>query len=97
MPNLDETVDGLMLPGHHAKTGTPEAFLPHNWTRSGRTFESTARAWARSESRHAFAGHWDIPVIFVQGMSTACEEAREIFPWIVTSMVKWATESPEVC
>src|SRR5262245_40171214 len=32
MPNLDETVHGLMLPGHHAKTGTPGAFLPHNWT-----------------------------------------------------------------
>src|SRR6266704_2786767 len=29
MPNLDSSVAGLMLPGHHAKAFTEGAFLPH--------------------------------------------------------------------
>jgi D-aminopeptidase len=29
---MNETVDGLMLMGHHAKAGTPNAFLPHTET-----------------------------------------------------------------
>ena len=29
MPGLNETVDGLMRMGHHAKAGTQHAFLPH--------------------------------------------------------------------
>src|SRR6266542_56167 len=28
-PGLDETVDGFCVMGHHAKAGTPNAFLPH--------------------------------------------------------------------
>src|SRR4051812_26759827 len=29
MPHLDNTVAGLMLPGHHAKAFTENSFLPH--------------------------------------------------------------------
>jgi D-amino peptidase len=97
MPNLDETVDGLMLPGHHAKTGTPQAFLPHNWTLQWKDFRINGKSVGEIGIEACFAGHWDIPVIFVQGDVAACEEAREIFPWIVTSVVKWGTESSEVC
>ena len=32
MPGLDQTVDGFLLPGHHARAGTAGAFLPHTWT-----------------------------------------------------------------
>ncbi len=32
MRGLDDTVDGLMLMGHHAKAGTEGAFLHHTWT-----------------------------------------------------------------
>jgi hypothetical protein len=31
-PDLDESVDGLLLMGHHAKAGTDGAFLPHTWS-----------------------------------------------------------------
>src|SRR5690242_6089351 len=33
MPGMDQTVHGLMLPGHHAKSGTQRSFLPHAWSR----------------------------------------------------------------
>ena len=97
MPNLDETVDGLMLPGHHAKTGTAGAFLPHNWTLQWKDFQINGKSVGEIGIEACFAGHWNIPVIFVQGDVAACEEAREIFPWIVTSVVKWGTTSPELC
>ncbi|HLZ10183.1 MAG TPA: M55 family metallopeptidase, partial [Chloroflexota bacterium] len=32
LPGLDRSVDGFLLPGHHAKAGTPGAFLPHGWS-----------------------------------------------------------------
>ncbi|MBN1675832.1 MAG: M55 family metallopeptidase, partial [Kiritimatiellae bacterium] len=32
LPGLDGTVDAFLLPGHHAKAGTKNAFLPHTWT-----------------------------------------------------------------
>lgn len=97
MPNLDETVDGLMLPGHHAKDGTKRSFLPHNWTRQWKDFRINGQSVGEIGIEACFAGHWDIPLIFVQGDVAACEEAQEQFPWVVTSVVKWATESPEVC
>lgn len=97
MPNLDETVDGLMLPGHHAKDGTPRSFLPHNWTRQWKDFRINGQSVGEIGIEACYAGHWDIPVIFAQGDSAACEEARALFPWIETSIVKWPTDSPEVC
>jgi D-amino peptidase len=97
MPNLDETVHGLMLPGHHAKTGTPGAFLPHNWTLQWKDFRINGQSVGEIGIEACFAGHWDIPVIFVQGDVAASHEARELFPWIVTSVVKWSTDSPELC
>ncbi len=31
LPGLDESVDAIFLPGHHAKAGTPGAFMHHTW------------------------------------------------------------------
>ncbi|MCW5981787.1 MAG: M55 family metallopeptidase [Bryobacteraceae bacterium] len=97
MPNLDETVDGLMLPGHHAKTGTKWSFLPHAWTLEWRDFRINGLSVGEIGIEACYAGHWDIPLIFVHGDAAACEEAREQFPWVVTSTVKWAREDPETC
>ena len=97
MPNLDESVDGLMLPGHHAKAETQGAFLPHAWTLEWKDFRINGQSVGEIGIEACFAGHWDIPLIFVQGDAAACEEAREQFPWVVTSVVKWAGKSPEEC
>jgi len=97
MPGLDGTVQGLMLPGHHAKTGTKGAFLPHNWTLQWADFRINGQSVGEIGIEACFAGHWDIPLIFVQGDEAACAEARDQFPGVVTAVVKWGTESPEVC
>ena len=44
-----------------------------------------------------YAGHWDIPLIFVQGDEAACYEARQQFPGVVTAAVKRGGANPELC
>ncbi len=91
MPGLDQTVHALMLPGHHAKTGAPGAFLPHTWTLQWADFTIHGQSVGEIGIESCYAGHWDIPLIFVQGDDAACEETRRQFPGVVTAAVKHAT------
>jgi D-amino peptidase len=96
MPGLDETVDGFMVPGHHAMAGTKGAFLPHTWTLEWDDFRINGRSVGEMGIEACFAGHWGIPVILAQGDDAACREAEEMFPGIVTACVKRAV-TPETC
>lgn len=96
MPGLDETVDGLMLLGHHAKAGTEGAFLPHTWTRQWADFSINGQSVGELGIETCYAGYWDVPLILVQGDEAACREAEEQFPGIVTATVKRA-ESHDLC
>jgi len=96
MPGLDETVDGLMLPGHHARAGTAGAFLPHTWTLDWEDFRINGQSVGEMGIEACFAGHWGIPVILAQGDGAACREAEGMFPGIVTACVKRATD-PDRC
>jgi D-amino peptidase len=90
MPGLDETVDGLMLLGHHAKAGTKAAFLPHTWTLAWADFRINGQSVGEIGIETCYAGHWNVPLIMVQGDEAACSEAREQFPGVVTAAVKGA-------
>jgi D-amino peptidase len=94
MPGLDETVAGLMLPGHHAKAFTEDAFMPHTWSRDWVDFRINGQSVGEIGIEACFAGHWDIPLILVEGDEAACYEARRQFPGVVTAAVKRDT-SPE--
>ena len=96
MPGLDDTVDALMLPGHHARAGTEGAFLPHTWTLEWSDFRINGRSVGEMGIEACFAGHWDVPLAMVQGDEAACREAREQFPGVVTAAVKRA-ETPDLC
>jgi D-amino peptidase len=93
MPGLDETVAGLMLPGHHAKAFTERAFMPHTWSREWVDFKINGQSVGEIGIEACFAGHWDIPLILVQGDEAACYEARRQFPGVVTAVVKRDTSS----
>ncbi len=95
MPGLDRSVAGLMLPGHHAKAGTDRSFMPHAWSREWLDFKINGQSVGEIGIETCYAGHWDIPLIFVQGDEAACKEAEEQFPGVVTAVVKRAT-SPEL-
>ncbi len=84
MPGLDETVDALMLPGHHARAGTPGAFLPHTWTLEWADFQINGQSVGEMGIEACYAGHWNIPPILAQGDEKACREAEALFPGIIT-------------
>ncbi|HEX2515474.1 MAG TPA: M55 family metallopeptidase, partial [Chloroflexota bacterium] len=67
MPDLDETVDGFLLPGHHAKAGTPDAFLPHTSSLAWLDFRINGRSVGEIGLEACYAGHWGVPLVFVQG------------------------------
>jgi D-amino peptidase len=90
MPGLDTQTDGLMLMGHHAKAGTDNAFLPHTWMEEWADFRINGMSVGEPGIESCFAAYWDIPVILFQGDETACREAEEHFPGIITAPVKRA-------
>jgi D-amino peptidase len=91
MPGLDESVDCFMLPGHHAKEGSPGSFIPHTSpSRLFADFRINGVSVGEIGIESCFAGHWHIPIILVHGDRAVCQEARELFPWVVTAEVKQA-------
>jgi len=97
MPGLDQTVAGLMLPGHHAKAFTQGAFLPHTWSHEWVDFTINGQSVGEIGIETCYAGHWDIPLIFAQGDEAACYEVRTQFPGVVTAAVKRGGTNPELC
>ena len=93
MPDLDETVDGLLLPGHHAKAGTPGAFLPHTRSLDWLDFRINGQSVGEIGLEACYAGHWGVPLVLVQGDAAACREAEAQFPGVVTAAVKRAVSA----
>ncbi len=90
LPGLDETVDSFMVPGHHARAGTPGAFLPHTWMLDWADFRINGQSMGEMGIEACYAGHWGVPVALAQGDEAACREAQAMFPGIVTACVKRA-------
>ena len=96
MPDLDETVSGLMLMGHHAKAGTQRAFLPHTWMADWADFLINGQSVGEMGIESCYAGHWGVPPILAHGDEACCKEAAAQLPGIVTAAVKHA-ESRDLC
>jgi len=92
MPGLDDTVDGLMLMGHHAKAGTEGEFLPHTWTTEWADFRINGQSVGEMGIEACYAGYWNIPPIMAHGTEAACREAEDQFPGVVTAAVKHAED-----
>ena len=77
--------------GSHARAGTIGGFLDHTVT-SREWFRHTVNGVEMSElSLHALVcGAYGVPVIACTGDETACRQAREYIPQIVTGAVKTA-------
>jgi D-amino peptidase len=100
MPGLDETVDGFMVMGHHAKPGTEGAFLPHAESLDWADVRIDGKSVGEIGIESCYAGNWNIPVIMMQGDEAGCREAEDLLPGIVTAAVKHAVswdvaEGPE--
>ena len=95
MPGLDESVDLFMTPGHHAKAGTPNSFLPHTSNLPWLDFRINGQSVGEIGLEACYAGHFGVPLAFVQGDEAACREAEAQFPGVVTAAVKRATSEWE--
>jgi D-amino peptidase len=96
MPGLNETLDGLMLMGHHAKAGTPNAFLPHTENTAWADFSINGQSVGEIGIETCFAGHWGVPLILAHGDEAMGKEVAAQFPDAVTACVKRA-ESFDRC
>ena len=92
MQGIDESVDGVMFVGYHARNGTPYAILDHTW--SSRT---VANVWLNDiltgeyGLNAAVAGHFGVSVIMVSGDQTACSQVSELLGDMEMAIVKQAT------
>jgi len=92
MQGIDESVDGVMFVGYHARNGSPNATLDHTWSR-----KCVANVWINDiltgeyGLNGAVAGHFGVPVIMVSGDQTACAQVMEILGDMETAIVKQAT------
>ncbi len=92
MQGIDESVDGVMFVGYHARNGSPNAILDHTW--SSRT---VVNVWLNDMLtgeyglNGALAGHFSVPVIMVSGDQTACAQVVETLGDMETAIVKQAT------
>ena len=92
MQGIDESVDGVMFIGYHARNGSPNAVLDHTW--SSRT---VANVWINDiltgeyGLNGAVAGHFGAPVIMVSGDQTACAQVVDLLGEMETAVVKRAT------
>lgn len=93
MPGLDESVDGFMLPGHHARRGTPDAFLPHGWSSTWAEIRINGQPVGEIGLEACYAAHWGVPLVLVQGDEAACRETEAQFPGVVTAAVKRAVNA----
>jgi D-amino peptidase len=90
MPALDETFDGVILLGHHARAGTLNGFLDHTMN-SRQWFEYRINGQPVGEIgiEAAYAGHYGVPVIAVSGDEAAVREAQALLGPVEGAVVKW--------
>lgn len=92
MQGIDETIDGVMFIGYHARNGSPNAILDHTWSS-----KSVANVWLNDiltgeyGLNAAVAGHFGVPVIMVSGDQTACAQMTELLGDVETAVVKQAS------
>jgi len=92
MQGIDETIDGVMFVGYHARNGTPNAILDHTWSAG-----AVSHLWLNDILTGEFglngavAGHFGVPVIMASGDQSACAQMIEVLGGIEAAIVKQAT------
>jgi len=92
MQGIDESVDGVMFIGYHARNGTPNAILDHTWSS-----KTVANVWLNDiltgeyGLNGAVAGHFGVPVIMASGDQTACGQIVDLLGDMETAVVKRAS------
>jgi D-amino peptidase len=92
MQGIDETVDGVIFIGYHARQGSENAVCDHTWSSA-----CVTNLWLNDTLvgefglNGALAGYYGVPVIMVSGDQTACGQTLELLGDMQTAVVKQAT------
>jgi D-amino peptidase len=92
MQGIDESFDGVIYVGYHARQGSPNAVCDHTWSSV-----CVTNLWLNDllvgefGLNGALAGYFGVPVIMVTGDQTACEQTVELLGKMETAVVKQAT------
>ena len=92
MQGIDESVDGVIFIGYHARNGTQNAIIDHTWSS-----KTVANIWLNDiltgeyGLNASLAGHFGVPVIMVSGDQTACAQVNELLGDLEIAIVKQAT------
>ncbi len=88
---LDAGFDAMLLVGHHAMAGTPEAVLSHSFSsRDFHCYYFNGQKMGEIGVHALIASHYDIPVIFQSGDRASCMEAKQLLGDIEVVEVKKA-------
>jgi D-amino peptidase len=92
MQGIDQSVDGVIFIGYHARQGSANAVLDHTWSDTCvaalRLNDSPAGEYTLNA---ALAGHHGVPVVMATGDQTACAQISEQLGPLETVVVKTAT------
>lgn len=88
-PGMDESFNGILFIGYHAKEATRNAVLAHTY--SSKVYQGytlNGKTVGEMEIDAAFAGEWGVKVLFAASDAAGIAQARESFPWIETVATK---------
>ena len=91
MQGIDESVDGVIFIGYHARQGSERAICDHTWSSA-----TVSNLWLNETLvgefglNGALAGYFGVPVIMVSGDQTACQQTVELLGAMETAVVKTA-------
>jgi D-amino peptidase len=90
MQGVDDSFAAVVFVGYHAAEGEANAVLSHTFT--GRmAVKLNGTAVPEAGFNAAIAGDFVVPVVFLSGDQTICEDAKRLFGPIETAAVKQAT------
>ena len=90
MQGVDDSFGAVVFVGYHAGEGESNAVLSHTFT--GRmTVKLNGTAVPEAGFNASIAGDFGVPVVFLSGDQTICEDAKRLFGPIETAAVKQAT------
>jgi D-amino peptidase len=89
MGGMDETYDGVIFLGYHARFGTPRAIMDHTYSPTTlRELKINGKAVGETEINAEVAGYFNVPVLMATGDDVTMEQIKESFPSIETVAVK---------
>ncbi|MGB7922680.1 MAG: M55 family metallopeptidase [Pyrinomonadaceae bacterium] len=88
---IDSTFDALVFIGFHSAEGAATAIMSHTmWGREIYEIKLNGRAVPEAGIAAAIAGEFGVPVVFLSGDQTVCQDAKNMFGPIETAAVKVA-------